>query len=301
MNNFLIVVVGPTAIGKTSLAIALAKHYGTEIISADSRQFYKEMKIGTAVPSEEELNQAKHNFIQHISVNESYSVGHFEEDALNCLDKIFQNNSTAIMVGGSGLYVKAVLEGLDHLPKVDDTTRLELQQKMNEEGLDALTAMLKIRDPKQYDKIDLSNPQRVIRALEVCVYTGKPYSEFLNKDKPKRNFNYVKVGLTADRDIIYDRINKRVELMFEKGLKNEVKNLVDKRHLNALNTVGYKELFTHFEGKLTEKEAISEIQKNTRRFAKRQLTWYRKDESIHWFDYDYDLNEIINTVDNTIQ
>jgi len=300
-NKLLIAVLGPTAIGKTALAIKLAQHYGTEIISADSRQFFKEMQIGTAVPSASELDQAKHHFIQHISISDKYSVGHFEKDALDRLKTVFDDHKIAIMVGGSGLYVDAVLKGLDNLPKVDPAIRQELNVKLAENGLQELQEILKIQDPNHYNNVDLDNPQRVLRALEVCIFTGKPYSSFLSKNKVKRPFKSLKIGLSADREIIYDRINRRVDLMMEQGLEDEARSLYDQKELNALNTVGYKELFAYFEGKTTKTEAISEIKKNTRRFAKRQLTWYRKDPDIKWFDHHYDLKKITEVIDQHLK
>ncbi len=300
MDNLLIAIVGPTAIGKTTLAIKLAQHYKTEIISADSRQFFKEMQIGTAVPSVDELDQAKHHFIQHISITEKYSVGHFEKDALNRLKTVFGDNKIAIMVGGSGLYVDAVLKGLDNLPKVAPEIRLALNLRLAENSLYELQEMLKTRDPEHYNNVDLNNPQRVLRALEICISTGKPYSSFLKKNKVKRPFNSLKIGLFADREIIYERINRRVDLMFDQGLEEEARSLYNRKELNALNTVGYKELFSYFDGNMTKIEAISEIKKNTRRFAKRQLTWYRKDPEIKWFENDYDLIKIIEVIDQNL-
>lgn len=301
MDRLLVAIVGSTAIGKTALSIKLAQHYGTDIISADSRQFFKEMQIGTAVPSISELNQAKHHFIQHISITSKYSVGHFEKDVLDRLKTVFKDNKIAVMVGGSGLYVDAVLNGLDNLPQVEPNIRKELNIKLAENGLQELQKILKLRDPEHYDNVDLNNPQRVLRALEVCISTGKPYSSFLSKNKMKRQFYSLKIGISADREIIYDRINNRVDLMMEQGLEEEARSLFDQKELNALNTVGYKELFAHFEGKTTKTEAISEIKKNTRRFAKRQLTWYRKDPDIKWFDYQYDLKKIIEVIDQNLK
>lgn len=301
MNKLLIAIVGPTAIGKTALAIKIAQYYGTEIISADSRQFFKEMQIGTAVPSASELGQAKHHFIQHISITKKYSVGHFESDALNRLEKMFDTNQIAIMVGGSGLYVDAVLKGLDNLPKIEPEIRQGLKVKLAENGLQELQKILKTHDPNHYNSVDLNNPQRVLRALEVCISTGKPYSSFLSKNRVKRPFNSLKIGISADREIIYDRINRRVDLMMEQGLEEEARSLYDQKELNALNTVGYKELFTYFDGKTTKTEAILEIKKNTRRFAKRQLTWYRKDPYIKWFDHDYDLKKIVEVINQHLK
>lgn len=232
-TNYLINIVGPTAIGKTSLAIQLANKFNTEIISADSRQFYKEMSIGTAVPSAEELQAAKHHFIQHISIEDNYNVGDFESDAIQKLDELFKNNKIVIMVGGSGLYTKSVLEGLDYFPELSLEIRQELNLKLEKEGLDSLQQQLHKLDPDYYKIVDLENPHRVIRALEVCISSGKPYSSYLNQPKKKRNFTAISIGLSADREIIYDRINRRVDLMIAEGLLDEAKALFPKRELNA--------------------------------------------------------------------
>ncbi len=296
MTKTLISIVGPTAIGKTALSIKLANDFNTEIISADSRQFFKEMQIGTAAPTPSELAQAKHHFIHHKSVEDDYNVGAFEKDALHLLKQLFKTHDTVIMVGGSGLYVDAVTQGLDHFPKVPASIREQLNNQFKEEGLQALQEQLKTLDPNSYKHIAIDNPQRVIRALEVSIGSGKPYSSFLNKAKNKRDFKTISIGLTAERDIIYNRINNRVDLMMEQGLLTEVKNLQDKKHLNALNTVGYKELFKYLDGEWTLDFAVSEIKKNSRRFAKRQLTWFRKKEDILWFDYKTPLETIIETI-----
>lgn len=296
MTKTLISIVGPTAIGKTALSIKLANDFNTEIISADSRQFFKEMQIGTAAPTPSELAQAKHHFIHHKSVEDDYNVGAFEKDALHLLKQLFKTHDTVIMVGGSGLYVDAVTQGLDHFPKVPASIREQLNKQFKEEGLQALQEQLKTLDPNSYKHIAIDNPQRVIRSLEVSIGSGKPYSSFLNKAKNKRDFKTISIGLTAERDIIYNRINNRVDLMMEQGLLTEVKNLQDKKHLNALNTVGYKELFKYLDGEWTLDFAVSEIKKNSRRFAKRQLTWFRKKEDILWFDYKTPLETIIETI-----
>ncbi len=296
----LIVVVGPTAIGKTAMGIQLANHFKTEIISADSRQFFKEMAIGTAVPNSEELSAAKHHCIQHISIQQKYSVGDFEKEALSIAETIFNKNDFAIMVGGSGLYVDAVCNGLDVFPEVLPEVKTEVGLVFETKGLEALTAILKEKDPKYYDKVTLQNPQRVMRAVEVCLSSGKPFSSFLNKNKGKRPFNIIKIGLNADRQVIYDRINKRVDIMMENGLLAEAKKVYAQKHLNALNTVGYKELFKYMDGEWDLDFAVSEIKKNTRRFAKRQLTWYRKDEAVKWFDFESVLTDVISYV-NSIQ
>ncbi|PKD20866.1 tRNA dimethylallyltransferase [Salegentibacter salinarum] len=291
-NNYLLNVVGPTAIGKTSLAINLAKKFNTEILSADSRQFYKEMRIGTAVPSTEELRVAKHHFIQHISIEDNYNVGDFESEAIQKLKEIFQDHDLAIMVGGSGLYTKSVLQGLDYFPDVPSEIRHNLNLKFEEEGLLPLQQELQKHDPEYYKIADVENPQRVIRSLEVCIASGKPYSSYLNQPNKQRNFIPISIGLTADREIIYNRINRRVDLMMKEGLLEEAEKLFPQRDLNALNTVGYKELFSFLEGEISLETAIAEIKKNTRRFAKRQLTWFRKDQDIHWFDFKTPPEEI---------
>ncbi|MEH6656229.1 tRNA (adenosine(37)-N6)-dimethylallyltransferase MiaA [Leeuwenhoekiella marinoflava] len=296
MNKTLIAVVGPTAIGKTALGIKLANHFNTEILSADSRQFFKEMRIGTAVPDDDELVEAKHHFIQHISIEEEYNVGLFENEAIAKLDELFKVHDFVIMVGGSGLYVDAVINGLDRFPDVDSQIREDLILQLENEGIEILQNQLKHLDPIQYQKIDLDNKQRLIRALEIGIGTGKPYSSFLAKNRVKRNFNSLKIGLTAERQLIYNRINLRVDLMMQNGLLEEAHSLHHKKNLNALQTVGYRELFNYFEERFDLQTAIEEIKKNTRRFAKRQLTWYRKDESIIWFDYKTPSKDIIKTI-----
>ena len=292
-KKLLFVVVGPTAIGKTTLAIALARHFKTEIISADSRQFYREMKIGTAVPSESELEAAKHHFIQHISVENDYSVGNFERDALEKLKQIYKTEDVAIMVGGSGLYMDAVVQGLDHFPEVDPQIREKLNEELQVSGIEALQEELQQKDPQYFSEVDIKNPHRLIRALEICRGTQKPYSYFRKKAVKNRIFEPVVLGLTANRQQIYERINQRVDLMMQQGLLEEAQELFAQRHLNALNTVGYKELFSYLEGEIDLEFAISEIKKNTRRFAKRQLTWFRKKEEITWFDIATPIEEIL--------
>ena len=300
MNKLLISVIGPTAIGKTKLAIELAEHFKTEIISADSRQFYKEMNIGTAVPSDEELAQAPHHFIQHRSIQDDYSVGDFEREAVNRLNTLYQKKGIVIMVGGSGLYVNAVTKGLDNFPKVNAEIRLELNKRLDKNGISSLQELLKTEDFEYYKKVDLDNPHRLIRALEICIGTGRPYSSFLNSEKKKRRFKTITVGLTAERQTIYDRINERVGLMVSEGLIEEVRNLIDYQHLNALQTVGYRELFNYFKGDWSLEFAISEIQKNTRRFAKRQITWFNKNEQTHWYDFNTPSNQIQNDIEKLL-
>lgn len=280
----LLTIIGPTAIGKTSLAINLALYFGTEIISCDSRQFFKEMSIGTAVPSAEELAQAKHHFIQHKSIFEPYSVGDFERNAITLLTELFQRNGVVIMVGGSGLYADAVLYGLDDFPEVSTEIRNELNTYYQVQGIAYLQTKLKDLDPIQYERMDIQNPQRMLRALEVCIASGKPYSSFLNKKKILRDFTNLTIGLTAEREVVYERINRRVELMLEDGLLIEAQRLFPYKELNALQTVGYRELFDFLEGKTSLDFAVEEIKKNTRHFAKRQYTWFHKNKDIHWFE-----------------
>ena len=296
MTKNLIVIVGPTAIGKTSMSIKIAKALGCEIVSADSRQFYKEMKIGTAVPTTQELSEAKHHLIQHISVQDNYSVGDFEKEAIELIEKLFQNNKYVVLVGGSGLYVDAITKGLDDFPDIDPRVRTQLQKLLDNEGIEALQSRLKTLDPEHYQKVDINNPHRIMRALEVCIGTGKTYTSFLSKPKKLRSFSVIKIGLTADREVIYDRINQRVDIMLEEGLVEEVKGLQPFESLNALNTVGYKEIFNTLNGEWALDFAISEIKKNTRRFAKRQLTWFRKDAEIQWFDYTTNTDTVINYI-----
>jgi len=299
-RNFLIVVVGPTAIGKTALSIKIANYYNSDILSADSRQFYNEMQVGTAVPEPEELEAANHHFIQNRSIFENYNVGDFEVDALNCLQTLFAEHNIQVMVGGSGLYVNAVVNGLDNFPKVDGKIRDQLNKRLTSEGLESLQNQLKELDELSYHDIAIDNPQRLIRALEICIGTNQPYSSFKTNSKKERDFETIKIGLTADRKILYNRINRRVDVMIQNGLLEEAKALLPHKNLNALQTVGYRELFAYFEGNTDKDFAVSEIKKNTRRFAKRQLTWFRKDEDINWFDFETPFDEISVLIDSKI-
>lgn len=283
-DKTLIVICGPTAVGKTDFAIELAEKLGTEIISADSRQLYREIPIGTAQPTEEQFARVKHHFIAERSVDEDYNAGMFERDALKRLDQLFLHHDKVVCCGGTGLYIKALCDGLDDLPEADEGLRQQLTERLEQEGLKSLQEQLQQLDPAHYSRMDVQNPQRVIRALEVCLSTGKPFSSFHGGAKPERPFKVVKIGLELPREELYERINKRVDLMLQNGWLEEAKAVFEKRHLNALNTVGYKELFAHLEGKLTLDEAIEKIKVNTRRFAKRQLTWFKKDEAIEWME-----------------
>lgn len=307
MTNYLITIIGPTAIGKTSLSITLAQHFGCDIISCDSRQFFKEIKIGTAVPSDEELYSATHHFIQNKSIFDSYSVGDFEKEAIAKLEELFQKNNVQIMVGGSGLYVNGVLKGFDDFPDIDETVRIQINTDFEKLGIDYLQQKLKEFDQEYFQKLTienpqtLQNPQRMKRFVEVCLGTGKPYSSFIGQKKNLRHFTPIVIGLEADREIMYDRINQRVNLMISEGLLEEAKELYPNKHLNALQTVGYRELFDYFDGNIILEFAIEEIKKNTRRFAKRQLTWFKRTENTTWFDYQTDKKKIIEHIEHQLQ
>lgn len=307
IKNYLITIIGPTAIGKTALSITLAQHFGCSILSCDSRQFFKEMKIGTAVPSEEELAAAPHYFIQNKSIFEPYSVGDFEQEALAKLDELFQQNNIQIMVGGSGLYVDAVLKGFDEFPAIAASVREEINQKYEDLGIEFLQEKLKELDPAYYQKITienpqtLQNPQRMKRFVEVCIGSGLPYSSFIGKRTNKRNFTPIIIGIESEREIMYDRINQRVDLMVADGLIEEVKNLLPYQNLNALQTVGYRELFDYFDQKTSLNEAIEQIKMNTRRFAKRQMTWFKRTENTTWFDYLCDRTTIIDYITSKLK
>ncbi len=294
-NNYLISISGPTAIGKTGLSVFLAKSIDTEIISCDSRQFFKEMKIGTAVPTAEEMEGVPHHFIGHLSIFDDYSVGDFEKDAISKIEELFKKYDRLIMVGGSGLYEKAVTDGLDEFPEIDKKFREQLNREFSESGIEKLQNELKTVDPEYYKTADIQNPVRVIRALEIFRATGRKFSSFRIGQKTERDFKLIKIGLELPREELYERINKRVDLMMETGLLEEAKQLYPNRNLNSLQTVGYRELFDYFDGKTDLETAISEIKKNSRRYAKRQLTWYRKDDRIVWFRPD-EKEEILRYV-----
>ena len=301
-KNILITIIGPTAIGKTSLSIAMAQHFGCDIISCDSRQFFKEMKIGTAVPTDAELAGAPHHFIQNKSIFENYTVGDFEKEAITKLDELFLKNNIQIIVGGSGLYVDAVIKGLDSFPDIEPEIRDTVRTTFEEKGLDYLQNTLKVLDANYYESLlqnnpqTLQNPHRMMRFVEVCLGTGKPYSSFINKKENNRNFTPIVIGLEANREIMYSRINQRVDIMLNEGQLQEAERLFPNKELNALQTVGYRELFDYFEGKITLDFAIEEIKKNTRRFSKRQLTWFKQTENTIWFDYLTDRKEIMDNL-----
>jgi tRNA dimethylallyltransferase len=303
--KYLITIVGPTAIGKTSLSIALANHFECEIISCDSRQFFKEMTIGTAVPNEKELSEATHYFIHNKSIFENYTVGDFEKEAISKLDELYKTSDFAILVGGSGLYVDAVLKGFDEFPEIESAIREQVNADYEKLGISYLQQKLEELDSDYYKSISienpqtLQNPQRLMRFVEVCIGSGKPYSSFMNKKNNKRKFTPIVIGLEAERAVIYERINQRVEIMINEGLLAEVEKVYPNKDLNALQTVGYRELFDYFEGETPLELAIEEIKKNTRRFAKRQLTWFKRNENTKWFDYSTDIKKIIEFINSS--
>lgn len=299
MNKILIAVAGPTASGKTSLAISLANHFQSEIISADSRQFYKEMPIGTAQPSSYELQQVKHHFIASHSIHEELNIGSYEQEANKLLGTLFKKKSILFLVGGSGLYINAVCNGLDDLPTADKSLRNLLEKELQENGIDFIGNRLKDLDPEYYELVDIQNPQRVLRALEVCILSGKKYSDLRKGTKKQREYQVIKIGLTMDRSALYERINQRVDQMMEMGLLEEARQLIPYKHLNPLQTVGYSELFDFFDGKQSLEKAIELIKQHTRNFAKRQLTWFRRDEEIQWFKPDEE-KQIIGYLENKI-
>ncbi|ALR31237.1 tRNA dimethylallyltransferase [Chryseobacterium sp. IHB B 17019] len=295
----LISVVGPTGIGKTRLAIDLAKHFNTEIVSCDSRQFFREMKIGTASPSEEELAEAPHHFIGNLSVEEYYSIGQYEEDALKKLNELFENHETVILVGGSMMYEKAVIEGLHDLPEADENNQKKLQEILENEGINKLQELVKELDPEYFAVVDLHNHRRLLRAIDVIWQTNQKYSELIAVSQDSRDFNVIRIGIEAPREELYDRINRRVDIMMDKGLLEEAKSLEKFKNLTALNTVGYSELFKYFDGEWDLDFAVSEIKKNSRRYAKRQLTWYRKADDIHYLQLGYsqqDFDDLIKYI-----
>ena len=284
--KYLIVILGPTGVGKTRVAIKVAKKLKTEIISCDSRQIYRELRIGTAVPSDSELAEVKHHFIQSKSIYEYYNASMFEFEATDLLDKLFRNFKRVVMVGGSGLYINAVCYGIDELPTIDPGLRKELAEKYKNEGIESIRKQLKFLDPEYYSVVDLKNHKRILKALEVSIMTGRPYSSFLLHQIKERSFNIMKIGLSMERCELYKYINERVDRMIADGLLNEAKQYYKDRNLNSLNTVGYKELFDYLDNKITFENAIELIKKNTRNYARKQLTWFRKDRNIKWFNHD---------------
>lgn len=280
----LIVIVGPTGSGKTDLSITVAERFGAPIISTDSRQFYRGIPIGTAQPDAEQLNRVEHHFIASHDLNQDFNCGAYETAALQCLEQLFKRHDTVVAVGGSGLYVKALCEGMDDMPEANAELREELATRLQAEGLEALCEQLQRLDPDFYEKVDLKNPARVLRALEVCISTGKPYSALRTGEKRERDFEIIKIGVDMPRDVLYERIDRRVDIMIEQGLEQEARSVAHLRHLNSLQTVGYREMFDYFDGNISREEAIELIKRNSRRYAKRQLTWFRRDSQIEWFN-----------------
>jgi hypothetical protein len=295
----LIVVLGPTGVGKTALCLNLAQRYGAHIISADSRQMFAELPIGTAAATHKEQLLVPHHFVGNLKLDQYYSAACFETDALNLLDSLFQSNDVAVMTGGSMMYIDAVCHGIDDIPTVDDNTRLHVKQMLDEQGLDALVQKLKQLDPEHYDFVDKQNPRRVCHALEICLMTGNTYTSYRKKVRKQRPFNILKIGLNRERDVMYERINQRVLQMIDKGLEEEARRVYPLRGLNSLNTVGYKELFAYFDGNIPREEAIRQIQSNTRRYMRKQLTWFKKDTEITWFDPN-DTEKITNFIDSFV-
>lgn len=295
MSKNLIVILGPTGIGKTDLSIDIAKELNTCIISSDSRQVYKELKIGTAVPSDKQLHEVKHYFIANKSIYDYYNASQFEFEVINLLDELYKTTNNVLLVGGSGMYIDAVCNGIDDLPTIDKEVRQNLLNRLNNEGIDSLRTELHKIDPEYYLKADVKNPKRILKALEVFIMTGKPYSSFLKNNKKQRSFNIIKIGLNIDRQKLYERINSRVDIMIENGLVDEAHKFYKGRSLNALNTVGYKELFEYFENKITLDTAIELIKRDSRHYAKRQISWFNRDKSIRWF-YPSEKKEIIDFI-----
>lgn len=300
MNKFLIIILGPTGIGKTDLSLDVAEKYDTEIISSDSRQIYKEMVIGTAAPDSNQLSRVKHNFIAKLSPDEYYSAAQYETDVINLLENLFQSKDIVVMTGGSMMYIDAVCKGIDDIPTIDSETRFMLLERFHNEGLEKLVSELKLLDPEYYSIADIKNPKRVIHALEVCYMTGKPYSSFRKRGNKTRPFNIIKIGLKMERDELYERINKRVDIMIQQGLIKEVKSLLKYRDLNSMNTVGYKEIIKYLDGEWSLDFAIEKIKQNSRIYSRKQMTWFKKDESIKWF-HPNNKDEIFKYIDTTIQ
>ncbi|MBR4952459.1 MAG: tRNA (adenosine(37)-N6)-dimethylallyltransferase MiaA [Alistipes sp.] len=295
----LIVVVGPTGSGKTSLAVALARHYSAPIISTDSRQFYRGLPIGTAQPTAEELSLAEHHFIADRDVDDDFNSGRYEHEALARLDELFKRHDVVIAVGGSGLYIQALCEGMDNLPEANDELRQSLKQRLESEGVESLFEELRRLDPVYAEVVDRHNPARIMRALEVCITSGKPYSHQRKGERQQRPFRIVKIGTDLPRDVLYERINLRVDMMISEGLEAEARAMLPKRELNSLQTVGYREMFDYFDGRCSLDEAIELIKRNSRRYAKRQLTWFRRDAEVAWFS-PHDIEPIISHIDTKI-
>ena len=293
--NTLIVITGPTAVGKTQLTLELAQYYGIPVINADSRQIYKELKIGTAAPTEEQMRQAQHYFVGSKSISDYYNASMYEQEVLKLLESLFATSPVQMLSGGSMMYIDAVCNGIDDIPTIREDIRTEMKRRYEEEGLEALCEDLKRLDPEHYESVDRQNYRRVIHALEICYQTGKTYTSFRKQTKKERPFNIIKIGLNRDREELYSRINQRVDDMMAQGLLDEVRAMAPYREVNALNTVGYKELFDYMDGRWPLEEAIERIKGNTRRYARKQLTWYKRDENIRWFHPDQQ-QDILNYI-----
>ncbi|WP_289074043.1 tRNA (adenosine(37)-N6)-dimethylallyltransferase MiaA [uncultured Bacteroides sp.] len=293
----LIVLIGPTGVGKTDLSIKIAEKYGSPIISADSRQLYSDLKIGTAAPTEEYLKRVKHYFVGTLKLTDYYSAAQYESEVISLLEELFKSNNTILLTGGSMMYIDAICKGIDDIPTVDSETRLMMMEKYEKEGLDRLCAELKLLDPEYYSTVDLKNPKRVIHALEICYMTGKTYTSFRTGNKKQRPFDIIKIGLCRDREELYERINKRVDIMIKEGLVDEVKSVYEYRNLNSLNTVGYKEIIQYLEGNCTLEFAIEKIKQNSRIYSRKQMTWFKRDNDITWFhpDKEEDIMEFIES------
>lgn len=298
-NNTLVVLLGPTGVGKTALSFALAEWLGSPILSADSRQLYAEIPIGTAAPTPEDQERVKHYFIGTHQLTDYYSAAQYEADVLSLTEELFRTHDTLLLTGGSMMYIDAVCKGIDDIPTVDEITRRTLLERYENEGLEPLIAELRLLDPEYYRIVDLKNPKRVIHALEICYMTGRTYSSFRTRTAKQRPFKIIKIGLRRDREELYSRINQRVEQMVSDGLIEEAKRVYPYRHLNSLNTVGYKELFAHFDGECTLEFAIEKIKQNSRIYSRKQMTWFRRDEEIHWFHPD-EKEDIINLINNEL-
>ncbi len=299
MHKILVVLTGPTGIGKTTVGIKIAQYFNTEIVSSDSRQIFKELRIGTAVPTKNELATVKHHFIHSHSISENYNASRYETEAIQLLETLFEQKNIIVLVGGSMLYIDAICKGIDIMPDVDKEIRNSLKKQFEKEGLESLRLQLKKQDPDYYKTVDLKNPVRIIHALEICLMTGKPYSSFRSGPNKKRSFTIVKIGLNCDREILHNRINKRVDLMIGEGLELEAKKVYPQKYLNSLNTVGYRELFSCFDGEISREKAIELIKRNSRRYARKQLTWFRKDKNMRWFEPDQ-TEEIIEYIESEI-
>ena len=297
--NSLVVLIGPTAVGKTATSFAIAEHFKCPIISADSRQMYRGMEIGTAMPTKEELTRHKHHFVAQLEPGDYYSAARYETEVMDLLEKEFPHHPTMLLAGGSMMYIDAVCYGIDDIPTVDDETRAIIIDKYNKEGLESLAAELRLLDPEYYNEADIKNPKRVMHALEICYMTGKKYSSFRTRKKKQRPFNIIKIGLRRDREELYERINRRVDMMIEQGLVEEVKQFEHLKSHNSLNTVGYKEIFKYLDGEWTLDFAIEKIKQNTRIYSRKQVTWYQKDEEITWFHPD-DIDSIIKHIEEKI-